>query len=390
MARYEDTRTFDTRRFESDRSAMRARREEVHYTGRKVYEETGALDPNVNVYGATRVSHNSLAPQDGYYILTNGIALPVVSAFDGTGSMGGNIEICFNALNALDGLLTPLRSRFGYNIQVSSGVAQDRLDSHPVAQMSQWETDNRIADQIRLLVPDKDGGDATEDYQLFLAFVNERTDIDIFNYYGLKGYMFLMADQICREGTSKAEIEKHLGYQTTMQSLTTKALCQAVARRFHLFYLQVGSGDGGRRNGITEWWEDKLGYGRIVIVPDPNLLAEVQVALIYATEAEKPTREEAVRLLVEGTKGNSNLSTAQANRVWDWIVEAKIPLGAQAKLRAGKDLPKPGDKFTHFRHAWPIGHPRAGENVTPKDGDPSTPLLPAAGGSDTAFDWGKF
>lgn len=393
MARSSDTVTFNPERYRKTVDDMRARREEVHERGRRIYEETGELDRLVNIMGSRRLSHNSFERrEDGLFVLTNGIALPVVAASDGTGSMAENLKRTFAAMGVLDTLLKPIRTGFGYNTQIATGVAQDVIDRHPVAQMSQFETDERIAEQIRLLIPDGGGGDEIEDYQYLLGYAAWATDLDAVNFYGLKGYFFLMADQVCREEVRAADFQRLTGLTLPGQSMTTASICRELAKRFHTFYLQVGSYNANsRRDEITAWWEKRLGRDRVVVVPDPDFLAELETALIYVTETEQPTKEQVVKLLVEGTKNNKALDRHQAEKVWGWITDAGVPFGAQAKLRAkvGCELPKPGDTFAHFRHAWPTGHPKAGENVTPSD-DSTPPALPPAHTGRKPIDWKEF
>lgn len=388
MARVSDTATFNTKKFEETVSEMRARREKVHDEGERIYRETGKLDSNVDVHGKTRVSRNSMVRDGDHFILKNGIALPIFSGYDGTGSMGGNVELAFNAIPEVDTMLVSLRSR--YNTQIASGVVQDVGDEHPVFQMSQFESDNRIAEQIRLLVPDHSGGDATEDYDLGLAFMMLATGADIAAFYGLKGYAMIVGDQIGRGNVTLESVEHHLGHKLQGKLLTTKAICQALLPNWHMFYVHVGSGGGGHHDFATEWWQDKLGAGRVVVVPNPNLLAEVQAGLIYATETLQPTQSGMIEFLLAGG-ANKRISVRDANEVWSWIKEAGVPFGAQAKLPGYNDIPKPGDVFAHFRHAWPEGHLRAGENVTPPDsGEGGPAALPDPTRKSGHIDWSKF
>lgn len=399
MARASDTVTFNPELHKKTVETMRSRREEVHATGKKVYEETGRLDKLVDITAGVRVSRNSMTKDAEKFVLSNGIALPIWSPSDGTGSMGENLAKTLYAMDAIETLLDPIRA-LGYNTQLASGVAQDVCDSHPVGQMSQFETDNRRVDEIKLLVPDSGGGDETEDYQILLAYAM-LTETDIYNFYGLKGYAFLMADQICRESLDtisddhtegNVSVLNHVkgllkGRAGLQRSATTKAINQELLRKWHYFYLQVGHGGPG----IADWWKKRGMENRVVQVPDADYLAEVQAALIFVTEMEQANKDSVVRFLVEGTKSNKRVSKRDAEQVWGWISGAGIPFGAQFKLRAGKQLPKPGDIFAHWRHAWPEGHPKASENVTPTGEDEPSPKSGGKKAKSTGgLDWSKF
>lgn len=380
-----DTATFDSRRFDRTVEDMRRRREAVHARGEEVFRETGKLDPLVNVYGVRRVSRNAMVKEGDGAVLAKGIKLPIILSTDGTGSMGENVAKAFYGMGRIDAMLSGLRDR--YQTDLSFAVMQDVGDHHPVFQMSQWESDNRAAEHIRLLVPDRAGGDETEDYDIGLWYVQYATEIDIVRY-GLKGYFFVVGDQIGRGYVTSEVIKRHLGHEMQRPRLTTKEICQSLLDHWHLFYVQVGSGGGGYRNEITSWWHERLGQDRVVIVPEPDLLAEVQAGLLYVTETLAPTEGGLVDFL-KADGANEIVSTADARNIWSWIKEAGVPFGAQAKLSGYGDIPMPGAKFAHYRHTWPIGHPRFGENVTPTDTD-VPPAITDGKRPTGKIDWSKF
>jgi len=379
-----DTATFDTKRYEKSVAEMRTRGEEVHDRGRDIYRKTGHLDPLVNIHGQLRVSHNSMKKDGEKCILTNGIALPIWSGFDGTGSMGENAARAHAALGEINAMLDGIRGR--YNPQLATSVIQDVDDEHPVFQMSQFETDDRIAEQIRLLIPDHNGGDAPEDYQLGLAYLMMATHTDISDFYGLKGYGMVVGDQIGREKVSVESVNHHLGHKL-QSAMSTKSVGHQLLPKWHIFYVHVGSGDGGERDFATKWWDEILGKGRTVVVPDPNLLAEVQAGLIYVCETAEPTADGLTAFLTaEGS--NKKITAKVAKEIWDWIVDGGVEFGAQTKLPGYGDIPLPGSVFAHYRHQWPEGHSKFEENFIPVDPvalDPS-PTMPKS----ERVDWSKF
>lgn len=353
----EDTATFNTKKYESTVASMRERGEEVHARGREVYRRTKRMDPLVDVNGKLRLSHNSFKKVDGKAVLVNGPALPIWSGFDGTGSMGENAGRAHAALAEINAMLNGIRDR--YNPQLATSVIQDVDDPHPVFQMAQFEPDERIAEEIRLLIPDNAGGDETEDYQLALAYLMLATDFDIANFYGLKGYGFIVGDEIGREDVTVKDVEKHLGHKL-QSKMTTKAVAKELARKMHLFYIHVQLGHSHGHS--PSWWEDKFGAGHVLIATDVSLLAELQAGLIYVTETLEPTEAGLFEFLSAGGS-NKHATKSAVAKVWSWITEAHVPFGAQVKLAGYKDLPKPGDVFENFRHQWPVGHKRFAENV---------------------------
>jgi hypothetical protein len=225
--------------------------------------------------------------------------------------------------------------------------------------MSQYEPDERIADQIRLLIPDHGGGDETEDYQLALAYLLMATDYDIVNFYHLKAYGFIVGDEIGRESVTVSDVKDYLGH--TLQSKTsTKAVAQQLLQKMHLFYIHVRL--GGDHDHSPAWWTDKLGVGHVLVAHDVDLLAEVQAGLIYVTETLAPTKDGLFEFLSAEGK-NKRASKSTVDKVWSWIMDAGVEFGAQAKLPGYADIPMPGAVFEDIRHQWPIDSPHFKENV---------------------------
>jgi hypothetical protein len=344
---------------------MKARGEDVHARAIHVVRSTGMLDPNVRVYKTeqgpvSRVSRNAFIKNpDNTCILACGIKLPIITATDGTGSMGENVAKAFESMKEIFGMLRGLQSR--YQIDLSQAVMQDIGDPHDVFQMSQFESDNRAAEHVRLLLPDKGGGDNTEDYDLGLGYLDLGVNTDI-NQYGLKGYLLIIADADGRGSVSPEAMEEYFGFKIQGRR-NTKSICQSLLKKWHLYFIEV---DGGCN--CTSWWSEQLGGGdRIIQISNADLLAEVEAGLIYVTETLQPDRDGLEKFLLAGDT-NKRISSENVDRIWNYLQSIKAHFGEQARLPGYNDIPKPGDVFAHYRDPWPINHPRAREN-------------PSAGGS---------
>ncbi len=367
MGKREHVRTFDEAAYAATVRGMASRREGVHDAGRKVLQQTGALHPFVNVR-QNRGSRNAMIPDatdSTKFELANGIALPIVALFDGTGSTSEWLDLFFHAAQQQDALLKGARTR--YNTQVATGVVQDVCDPTPVVQLSQFESDHRVAEQVRLLQPASAGGDAPEDYELGLA-AGLFLETDFWDHYGMRGYFTLTADEIGRGFVTPDLVREHLGQDLKIQSsrLTTEELCRMLLEKWHVFFLQVPYG-GDLLRQTTRWWTHALGSGRVITVPDPRLLAEIRAALVYVTEAQQPNQKGLGEFLNAGVDQSHPLTAQDLDNVWRQVNAAEEHFGMQARHPDYGILPKPGDKFANYRHAWPIGHPREQENVTPTD-----------------------
>jgi hypothetical protein len=124
VARLSDVRRFDSTSYLASVSKMRERGEDVHYTGRRHVQETGAIHPYVDA-SKNRGSHNAMIPgeEPGVFVLVNGIALPFLNMFDGTGSTAHWLEEFFLSAERQYKLLDGARPR--YNTQLASAMVQD-------------------------------------------------------------------------------------------------------------------------------------------------------------------------------------------------------------------------------------------------------------------------
>lgn len=367
--RTRDAHTFDSKAYETTVRRMRTRGEGVHDVGREHKQKTGSIHPYVDVR-QNRGSHNAMILNDkGQPALVNGVALPICSMFDGTGSTSHWLTDFFHAAERQYMLMDGTRTR--YNTQFASGVVQDICDigHSPVVQLTQFESDERSAEQVRLLLPAGDGGDTTEDYDLGLV-AGLLIDADIWKFYGLKGYFTLVADDIGRGFVTSKGVHEYLGQSLGQLGLfqnadrvTTPEICRQLFKHWHLFLLQVPA--RGMLSYSTSWWSDVLGRSRVVQVPDPSLLAEVRAGLVYVTEATTPTMQGMIEFMQRDANQGPTVRPEVVENIWRIVHQAEEHFSAQTKLPGYHEIPLPGDVFAHYRHAWPIGHSRESENVTP-------------------------
>jgi hypothetical protein len=371
MARVQDVRQFDAGAYQRTVRRMKSRGENVHELGRKYQEEMGTLHPNVDIHGKIRQSNNAMIPgdQEGTFVLPHGISLPVLSIFDGTGSTAMWVEAFFHTAERQYRLLDGVRTR--YNPQLATGVVSDVYnvwqDGLAVVQNSQFESDERSAEQVRLLQPASMGNDTyDEDYELSLFF-STLIEADIWRHYNLKGYLTLALDEIGRGFVDADGVREYLGHTLDMPRMETGEICQLLLKHWHFYILQVPTGGhGGMLPRTTDWWGERIGASRVIQVDDPELLAEVRAALVYVTEAKNPTKTGFTKFLQSGGAEQPMIRADSLDKVWRMIERAGEHFSAQEKLPGFQDIPRPGDIFAHYRHAWPIGHHRESENVTPE------------------------
>lgn len=352
----------------------------VTFEGEQRARQGKGLDPLVDPskYEVVRMSNNLLVPEGDRFVLKFGVAMPVETDVDTTGSMGENVEIAFMVQPKVQNLLIQGKNAVlrRYHTQMATGVVQDRVDQFPY-QRSQFEPDNEVERQMGLLVPQKSGGDATEDYQLGLFAAAYLTKASI-TQYGLRGYYFSVGDERGRDEFDQRVLNQVFGptviekaFGKKAQSLPSVDECaMEVLKKWHTFFLQVD-----RNSSATQWWRRLLGEDRIIRLPQTEDLAEVQACIIGLTEGVLD-RQSAVDFL-----GESKVSSAEAKK----IVEAcaGIPIGLQKTLPNFDKIPAAGAIFASREDIWPVG----AKGAVPKKSDKTPAGKPDEGKGKKKKDW---
>lgn len=354
----------------------------VTHAGEQRAREGRGLDPLVDPsqHGVIRLVYNFLVPEEGQFLLKCGVAMPVKTDLDTTGSMGGNVEIAFVALPKVQNLLVqgPNAVLRRYHAEIATGIVQDEEDQFPY-QVSQFEPDNEVDRQMGLLVPEKKGGDSTEDYQIGLFATAYLTKISI-SRYGLKGYYFIVGDEIGRDTLHRfhksipileyvfgqSVYEKAFGPSYQSHNLpSTVEIGRKVLEDWHVFFLQVGN-----INYTTTWWKKILGRERVIILPQTEDLAEVQAVIIGLTEGVLDLQN-VIEFLT-----SAGVNSGNAQRIVRAV--ANIPIGAQAKLQNFGRIPMAGARFKTRDDIWPMDE--AASTKPDVLGEPSQPTPPPGSG----------
>lgn len=324
------------------------------YKAEQHARKTGKLNPLVDPagFGVIRRSLRRLEQQaDGRWLLTVGPPMPIETRLDTTGSMGGNVDVALQVLPNIYELSSEMLP--GYDIQIATGIFGDVSDNFVLCR-PQFEMEaGKIVEQLTLMVPERDGGDPDEDPHYGLFGAAYLTDAYI-NKIGLKGYDFTVSDARARDRLDESQLIRIFGkevlkkvaengHQITADDLpTTKEVVQDLLRRAHAFFLQVGES-----SYVTQYWSRNFGPERVVILPDTELLPQVQAAIIGLTEGSLELAN------VEKYLRKANVSKEDANMIVRSI--ANIPIGAQAALPNFGKLPQKGDLFANKTDLWPVG-----------------------------------
>ena len=215
---------------------------------------------------------------------------PLVIGLDVTGSMGYlPTQIIKESLNTL------MVELYGGNIvtspQLMFAALGDVLDYAPL-QVTQFESDIRIAEQLMDLWLEGHGGDAAEDYQLLWYFLAKHTDIDSFNKRGKKGICITIGDAPIHPTTSVQHISKI--FDDNVETVyTSKELATLASDKYELVHIVIGENPYDFADLVP---------GRVVTIKKANIahLTDVLITIIRIINGD--IKEEALNKLTELSK----------------------------------------------------------------------------------------
>lgn len=211
---------------------------------------------------------------------------PIIVALDDTGSMG---EIPQRLVQGKLGTLMEelLARRPVPDPHLMFMAVGDVLFDRAPLQVTQFEADIRIADQLRALyLEGGGGGNGCESYHLPWYFAASKVKADAAIKRQRKGYLITVGDEEIPDALTPDQIARVFGPDDVPQApLSLKELLGMAEQNFHVFHIMVEQGSHYRAYGdrVREGWRDLLGE-RAIPLSDYDHLAEVIVALIQFTE----------------------------------------------------------------------------------------------------------
>lgn len=161
---------------------------------------------------------------------------PIAIGLDVTGSMGylperiikGGLNELMKKLYASDTIKDP---------QLMFAAIGDVKDDAPL-QVTQFESDIRIAEQLLELWLEKAGGDCPEDYALLWYFLAKHTDTDSMKKRNKKGYAFTIGDAPNHDSLYGSDIERIFGDKDAV-SYDLDDVVTLCEESYHLFHIMI-------------------------------------------------------------------------------------------------------------------------------------------------------
>ncbi len=214
----------------------------------------------------------------------------LIVALDVTGSMGMILDAM-----ARDGLKT-LATEVYKRKPVSDphimfmGIGDAEAGDRAPLQVTQFEADIRIAEQLTKIYLERGGGGNTyESYALAWYFAAMHTRIDCFEKRNKKGILFTIGDEKPTPYLRASDIERVFGYRPHMDMYGAEELLAMVSRQYEVFHIMVEEGSyfNVAEDAVVDSWTRLLGQ-RAIRLSDHRKISEVIVSALQVLNGEDP------------------------------------------------------------------------------------------------------
>jgi hypothetical protein len=231
----------------------------------------------------------------------------IIVALDVTGSMGMVLDSM--ARKGLEILATEIYNRKPVSDPhiMFMGVGDVECDKAPL-QVTQFEADIRIAEQLTKIYLERGGGGNNyESYILPWYFAAMNTKIDCFEKRNKKGFIFTIGDECPTPYLTSNHITRFLGDTPQFENITAEELLTMVSRQYEIFHLMVEEGSYFKSRGdrVVDEWTKLLGQ-RAIRLSDHTKMGEVIISTIQVLAGED------VDKVVESWDGSTGLVVRNA------------------------------------------------------------------------------
>lgn len=209
---------------------------------------------------------------------------PLIVGIDVTGSMGMLADtIARQGLGVLfEGIFD--RKPISDPQVMFMAIGDANCDRAPL-QVSQFESDNRVVEQLtQIWIEHGGGGNQFESYNLPWYFAAYHTVHDSMEKRGKRGYLFTIGDEEVPQDLTVEQITEVLGGQPK-NPVDTATVLKDAQRFYDVFHIIVGEGSHAQRapDRVRQGWNDLLGQ-RAIWLDDHTKLAETIVSAIEVAE----------------------------------------------------------------------------------------------------------
>lgn len=213
---------------------------------------------------------------------------PAIFGLDVTGSMGFIAEhIAKTGLGELMAQIIEEKPISDPHLMFMA-LGDIRSDYAPL-QVSQFEPDIRIIDQLRnIYVEGHGGGNHTESYDLPWYFAAHRTAIDSFSKRGKKGYLFTIGDELPPDEALPAyKLEGIMGSGDIPAAPSPTELLAQAQEKYKVFHIIAEEGSecrsGYGTRAVREAWVNLMG-ANVLFMRDHRSLTDIVLGVLKIAE----------------------------------------------------------------------------------------------------------
>lgn len=260
------------------------------YAASRNYASASAEQIYTQRHIAPELDPRGVAVRESRDSADNPASTPLIVALDVTGSMG--TVLAAMAKEGLNRLMTEVYARRPVTDPhvMAMGIGDAEAGDEAPLQVTQFEADLRIAQQLeRVWLEKGGGGNHYESYALAWYFAARHTATDSFERRGRKGFLFTVGDERPTPYVRAVDIERVLGYRPTTAPLATGPhfrvsaadLLAEVSQRWEVYHVIVAEGAEALAHPdvVREEWRGLLGQ-RALWLSDHRRLAEVVVSAL--------------------------------------------------------------------------------------------------------------
>ncbi|MET8775260.1 hypothetical protein ABZV58_09580 [Nocardia sp. NPDC004654] len=211
----------------------------------------------------------------------HGNSLPIAVLFDVTGSMGQVPIIMQDKLGKLHGLLQ--RKRYADDPQILFGAVGDADTDRAPLQIGQFESDNRMDEQLRnILLEGGGGGQKSESYELAAYFMATHVVTDAWEKRRKRGFLFLIGDELNKPRLASRHIRAVIG-DHVRSDIAVDSIYRELAEKWHVHYILPNQSSYYDDPEIAEHWRGLLGQNFLKL-DDPAAVCELIALTIGLAE----------------------------------------------------------------------------------------------------------
>ena len=230
------------------------------------------------------------------------LSTPIIIGLDVTGSMGRILQVMAEKLGLT---VTEIINRQPVSDPqvMFAAIGDSMYDSYPL-QVTQFESDIRIAEQLTDLYFERGGGGNNfESYPLAWYFAANHTKCDNYEKRGKKGFLFTFGDDGFPDVLTKEEIENIFG-DTIQKDIPIDEVLAQVNRQYEVFHFCMTQG-GSHRERDLDKWQDLLGE-RAIQIRDYTKIPEIIVSILERMSGKE------VEEIVDSWDGSTGLVVKDA------------------------------------------------------------------------------